>query len=246
MGNLISVIIPTLNESIRIQELLTPLVERPGVEVIVVDASSPDGTAEIARRLGVRVLSTVANRAVQMNEGSRLARGDILIFLHGDTRLPANFESHVHDILKRPGVAAGAFRLAIDGIEWGFRLVELFANLRSRWLGAPYGDQALFVRSDVFAKLGRFPEMPIMEDFEFVRRARRLGRIELAPVPALTSARRWKKLGIFRTTILNWWIVVAYYGGVSPERLRSWYRGAPSTAAGQVQSRDAKLPNPNS
>ncbi len=245
LGKLISVIIPTLNESPRIREVLTPLLGRPGVEVIVVDASSPDGTADIARGLGVRVLSTHANRAFQMNEGSRAASGEILVFLHADTRLPDDFASRVRAISERPGVAAGAFRLRIDGPDWGFRVVELFANLRSRILGSPYGDQAIFAKTEVFTKLGRFPEIAIMEDFEFVRRARRVGKIEIASSAAVTSARRWKRLGIVRTTILNWWIVVAYCGGVSPERLRAWYRGRPSTAA-QVPAGEAELPTPNS
>ncbi len=245
MGNLISVIIPTFNESKRIQELLAPLLGQPGIEVIVVDANSPDGTADRARRLGVRVLSTHPNRAFQMNEGSRAARGEFLVFLHGDTRLPLDFAGQVVAILQRSGVAAGAFRLGIDGQGWGFRVVELFANLRSRIFGAPYGDQAIFVRRDVFISLGRFPEIPIMEDFEFIRRARRVGKIEIARRCAVTSARRWRKLGIVRTTILNWWIVLAYYAGVSPARLRVWYRGTAPPAA-QLAGRDRKLPTPNS
>jgi len=245
LGELISVIIPTFNESERLESVLSPLLGLPEIEIIVVDGASSDGTAEVARRLGVRVLTTRPSRALQMNAGSRGAAGEILLFLHGDTRLPGDFARQVRAICARPGVSAGAFRLAIDGHGWAFRWIETFANLRSRFLQSPYGDQAIFVRSGTFFKLGGFPVMPIMEDFEFVRRARRLGRIAIAPSSAVTSARRWKKLGVLKTTLLNWGIVLAYFAGVPPKRLKGWYRRQPEASNSQLPASRSKLPTAN-
>jgi rSAM/selenodomain-associated transferase 2 len=159
-----------------------------------------------------------------MNAGAALASGDILLFLHADTRLSEGFEDHVQDALAGPGVAAGAFKLKIDSNTRGLRLTERVANWRSRTLQMPYGDQALFLKKEVFWGLEGFPPFPIMEDFELVRRLRRRGRIELAPGWATTSARRWQQVGVTRTWLLNQLVVTAYLCGVSTHRLARWYR----------------------
>ncbi len=223
MSQPISIIIPTLDEAARIQSVLRPLVGLDGVEVIVVDGGSQDGTPALAAEAGARVLSSERGRARQMNAGRRAAGGDLLIFLHGDTVPPADFLERARRVVDLPGVAAGAFRLRIDGAGLGFRIIETVANLRSRFLRTPYGDQILFLKADVFDRVGGFPELPIMEDFEFVRRLARLGRIAIAPAAVSTSARRWEKLGLVKTTLLNWAIVLAYLAGVRPERLAAWY-----------------------
>jgi rSAM/selenodomain-associated transferase 2 len=158
-----------------------------------------------------------------MNCGARAATGDALVFVHADTRLPERFDEHVRATLARPDVAAGAFELAIDAPQRGLRFVERIANWRSRHLAKPYGDQCLFLGAALFRRVGGFPEIPIMDDFEMVRRLQRSGRIEIVPVPATASARRWQRLGVWRTTLINQAIIMGYYAGVTPARLAHWY-----------------------
>ena len=221
----LSVVIPALNEAGQIAETLSALARSSNVEIIVVDGGSADGTIAVARAADVRVLEARPPRSIQMNVGAAAAGGDLLLFLHADTRLPAGFEAQVRQMLARPRVAAGAFRLRIDGSLRGLRTIEAVANLRSRLLQMPYGDQALFMRRSLFWDLGAFPPIPIMEDFELVRRLKRRGRIALAPGCAETSARRWLRLGAVKTWLVNQCVIAAYCAGVSPQRLAAWYRG---------------------
>ncbi len=225
----ISIIIPTLNEGDNIAETLASTQGVPDVEVIVVDGGSQDKTVEIARSFGTKVVNTPPERAGQMNAGAAEATGDVLLFLHGDTRLPQRFDHYIYQTLARPGVVAGAFQLGVDGDLFGLRFLEKLVNLRSRRLQFPYGDQALFLGADLFWEIGGFPNMQIMEDFEMVRRLRRLGRIVTAPVSILTSARRWEKIGIVRATLINYTLPLAFYLGVSPSRLARWYGRGKST-----------------
>jgi len=148
------------------------------------------------------------------------------LFLHADTRLPEGFDAHVRRALGQPRVVAGAFRLRIDGPQRTLRLIECGVNLRSRCLQMPYGDQALFLKAETFRTVGGFPELPIMEDFELVRRLRRHGRIAIADAAVTTSARRWNAFGALRTTWTNQMVIIGYYLGVSPGRLaRQYCRG---------------------
>ena len=230
----ISVIIPTLNEAACLDETLRPLLGASNVETIVVDGNSHDGTGEIAAAHGVVVLEGSPGRARQMNAAAAAATGSALVFLHADSRLPEGFDAHVRRILARPGVIAGAFRLRIDGSRGSLRLIQRMATLRARYLRMPYGDQALFLRRDVFEQMGGFPELPIMEDYELVRRLRRRGRIAIAEAPVITSSRRWNALGPWRTTWINQKIVLGYHLGISPRRLARWYHGGyPSRVLGQ-------------
>lgn len=235
----ISVVIPTLNEAECLSQSLYPLNEAPNVEAIVVDGGSSDATVELAHRAGCRVVHSPPGRARQMNRGAGAATGAILLFLHADTVLPAGFEEHVRRALRQPGVCAGAFRMRIAGPGRALRWIERGVNLRSRLLQMPYGDQGLFMTAEVFHTLGGFPDLAIMDDYELVRRLRRLGRIALLPVSATTSGRRWQALGAWRTTWINQKVIAGYLLGVPPERLLRWYRGEdrqpgstnPSTAA---------------
>ncbi len=226
----ISIIIPVLNEAATIQETLTKLQEAKNIEAIVVDGGSRDETVAIAKRCGVskvapvKVISTAAGRARQMNAGAGIATGDILLFLHADTLLPSNFETSVRQALQNAGTVAGAFELQIDAQLQGLRIVEKMVNWRSRFLSMPYGDQAIFLRTAVFHEIGGFPDLPIMEDFELMLKLRRQGQIAIVSAPALTSGRRWQKLGVMKTTLINQLIIAGYFLGVPPAQLVRWYR----------------------
>lgn len=224
----ISIIIPVLNEAANLAKTLTFVQCSSNMaadgEVIVVDGGSWDTTVEIAKELGVQVVFSAPGRAQQMNAGAAIAQGAVLVFLHGDTRLPLNYPTLIHQTLEQPDVVAGAFDLAIDGTGWKFRWVEWGVRQRSRWLQLPYGDQAIFLTKQVFHAVGEFPELPIMEDFVLVRRLQQLGRIAIAPAAVLTSSRRWQKLGILKTTLINQLILIGYGLGISPQRLAHWYR----------------------
>lgn len=222
----ISVIIPVLNEANSIQRLLQQIrhQQEDAIELIVVDGGSQDNTVALARAEGAIVISTAQGRATQMNGGATVALGEILLFLHADTTLPPNFATLVQTTLAQPGVVAGAFELRIDGKEWGLRLIEWGVKWRSTLLQLPYGDQAIFLKAKTFEQIGGFSLLPIMEDFELIGRLRRLGEIATVPVAVITSARRWQKLGIFKTTLINQLVILAYFLGVAPTNLADLYR----------------------
>jgi rSAM/selenodomain-associated transferase 2 len=228
----ISIIIPVLNEAATIQETLTRFEKASEVEVIVVDGGSRDDTVAIAMRVGkaiakslrIEVISAAAGRARQMNAGAAVASGDILLFLHADTHLPTSFDTLVRQALQNAGTVAGAFELRIDAQLRGLRLVEKMVNMRSHFLSMPYGDQAIFLKAATFHDLGGFPDLPIMEDFELMLALRRQGRITIVPAPVVTSGRRWQKLGVVKTTLINQLIIAGYFLGVPPAQLVRWYR----------------------
>lgn len=223
-AGLLSVVIPTLNEADQLEATLSPILHRPNCEIIIADGGSTDGTVDLARKLGCRVIAANRGRGRQMNAGAALARGEHLLFLHADTQLPGNFHEEIHAIFNT-GAIAGAFRLRIDQTGWGLRLVEWGTNLRAKYLQRPYGDQGLFLRSEDFFRLEGFKNWPLMEDFELCRRLRRHGRIRIASTAVRTSARRWTKLGVCRTTLINQLCLAGFRLGITPERLASWYSG---------------------
>ena len=222
--NTISIIIPTFNEAANIENAIASTQPSTNVELIIVDGGSQDNTVNIAQSLGVKVILSAPGRAVQMNAGAMAATGDILLFLHADTCLPAGFDKMVRNALQQPKTVAGAFALRIDAPNLALRWVEKGVNWRSHFFQMPYGDQAIFLTTEIFQKIGNFPELPIMEDFELIRRLKRIGKIAIIPVPIITSARRWLKKGVLQTTLLNQIVIIAYFLGVSPERIRCWYR----------------------
>ncbi len=221
----ISVIIPTLNE----EQCVGAAVVRAAAayEVIVTDGGSSDGTVAVATTHGARVVTSAPGRGRQMNRGAAEAAGDTLLFLHADTLLPGGFETHVARVLSG-GACAGAFRLQIDSPQWSLRVIERAVNVRSRVFGMPYGDQALFLRAAIFGELGGYADIAAMEDFDLVRRLRRRGRIEVAEACVVTSARRWLRCGVIRTTVLNQALVLAWLGGVSADRIARWRFGEES------------------
>jgi len=220
----ISIIIPALNEAETIAETLYHLKSGGHLEVIVADGGSQDDTVRLARDHGAKVIHSKPGKAAQMNAGAAAASGNILVFLHADTLLPGEFSEQIGATLNQSGVAAGAFRLKINSRAAGIRIIEGTANLRSRFLRLPYGDQALFMKKSLFEEIGGFPDLPIMEDFILVRRLKRKGKIVMLPAAVVTSPRRWLHLGVLRTWLINQLIVIAYYLGARPERLTRLYR----------------------
>ena len=223
----LAVIIPTLNEAACIAQTVHCVFDRAGevaVGCIIADGGSSDATCDIAVAAGARVVMHAGGRGAQQNAGAAIADAPVLLFLHADCIPPQAYAEIILSVLAQPTIAIAAFRLAIDAPGWPLRLVEAGANLRSRWLGLPYGDQGLAMRASDFAAWGGFPDQPIMEDYALVRQAGRLGRIALMPAPARVSARRWQKLGVLRTTLTNQSMLVGHALGVSSQRLARWYR----------------------
>jgi len=229
----LSVVIPVRNEA-RTLPLRVPSLRQAGCEVIVADGGSDDGTPQVARELGCRVVLTRPVRGLQLNAGGALARGEWLLFLHADTRLPASFRTDIAETLAG-GAILGAFRLCIDAPGWGLRGVAWGANLRSRWLQLPYGDQGLFLRTETFHRLGGFRPWPLLEDLEFCQRMKQHGPIALAPNAVHTSARRWQHLGVGRTTLINQLVLLRYWWGESPESLAAFYRRQKGTVSAKAR-----------
>ncbi len=218
----VAVVVPTLNEADRLPSQLAALTEVAD-EVVVSDGGSDDGTVEVAREWKVRCLHARRGRGPQMNRGAAATRADVLLFLHADTRLPSGAVDAVRQAIGT-GAVGGGFLVRFDLDTPLFRLGAKLVNLRTRWTRIPLGDQAQFVRRDAFADLGGFPDWPILEDLDLMRRLRRRGRIALVPRPVVTSARRYTHHGTFRTIANNWWIWLLFFLGVSPERLAARYR----------------------
>lgn len=204
---LVSVIVPTFNEGKATLDHLAPLRDDPAVEVIIVDAK------EVGR----------ANRAYQMNRGACQARGEVLVFLHADTKINLQDLWIIHQALKEDqDLVGGAFRFVLDSVSWKARVVEWGVRLREWIFRLPYGDQALFVRRSVFEEIGGYPEVPLLEDVLLVRAIKKRGRLLFYPRPAITSARRWEKQGYLKTTLVNWTTMILWRFGVSLETLASF------------------------
>ena len=218
----IAIIIPTLNEEKRIP-LLKQLLPQV-TEVIVVDGGSNDKTVQIATDIGLSVLHCSNGRGAQLNTGAAAAQSSILLFLHADTSLPMEFPKRINDCLQQHNTVAGAFSLGTKDNSFLLKMICLGANIRSRLLQLPYGDQSLFIRKTDFESLGGFPELPIMEDYIFVQMAKQKGKVRTLPQTVITSARRWQKLGAVKTTVINQLVILGYRFGVSPEKLASFYR----------------------
>jgi rSAM/selenodomain-associated transferase 2 len=223
----LAIIVPVLNEGAGIEAALAALapLQARGARVIVVDGGSRDDSAGRAAQHADFMLSSAAGRAVQMNAGATSVAAqaaDVLLFLHADTRLPPDADALIDAALA--GHAWGRFDVRIEGRHPLLPLVAALMNRRSRWSGIATGDQAIFVRRDRFDALGGFAPLPLMEDIEFCRRARRLSPPACIAQPAVTSGRRWERHGVWRTIFLMWRLRAAYWLGADPARLARRYR----------------------
>jgi rSAM/selenodomain-associated transferase 2 len=221
----LSIIIPVLDEGEGITATLDSLAELRslGVEVIVVDGGSRDATVQRARLRADAVISAPRGRAVQMNAGAEKAAGDVLLFLHADTRLPAAAEHVVLNELARSGRAWGRFDVDIEGAHPLLRVIAFCMNMRSRMTGIATGDQAIFVRRDAFQAAGEFPPIALMEDIALCKRLKRIGRPLCLRERVVTSGRRWERNGIVFTIFLMWRLRLAYLFGADPGKLAQRY-----------------------
>lgn len=223
---LLSVIVPTLDEEAALPAALDHLAGLAGRwEAIVADGGSRDATLGIARshRAVDAVVEAAGGRARQLNAGAARARGELLVFLHADSRLPGEAYATLRAALADPEAEGGAFALRFDGADRFSRVLGAWYAVQRR-LGIYYGDATLWVRPAVFAALGGFRALPIMDDYDFVRRLERRGRARCLPGPATTSARRWRALGI-RRTVASWLVIRwLYVAGVPAGRLARLYR----------------------
>jgi len=221
----LSIVMPALNEAAVIEATLHSLqpLRARGVELVLADGGSSDGTAERAAPGVDAVVASPRGRALQMNAGAAAARSDVLLFLHADTRLPPLADVRVLQALA--GAACwGRFDVRIEGRPWMLRVVGTLMNLRSRWSGIATGDQAIFVTRSAFDRVGGFPVQPLMEDIEISRRLKRLGRPACLRTRVRTSGRRWEQRGVWRTIVLMWRLRWRYWRGESAARLAQAYR----------------------
>ena len=221
----ISIIIPVLDEAANIitaLRALAPLRAR-GVEIIVVDGGSADNTAALSTPLADRVVTSVPGRAMQMNGGAAISRGDVLLFLHADTRLPADADRLILERLAQSRRVWGRFDVTIEGRHPLLPLVAVSMNARSRLTGIATGDQAMFVTRAAFAAAGGFPEIALMEDIAFARSLKRMSRPLCLRARVTTSGRRREQRGVLRTILLMWRLRLAFFFGADPQELARRY-----------------------
>jgi rSAM/selenodomain-associated transferase 2 len=221
----LSIIIPVLDEAAGIAEALAALApfRTRGAEVVVVDGGSRDGTLEAARPLADLVVTAPRGRGSQMNAGAAAARGDALIFLHADTRLPPDADRLVLDVFAHSKRAWGRFDVTIAGRSPSLRLVAAMMNWRSRVTGIATGDQAMFMTRAAFAQAGGFPDIPLMEDIAMSRRLKAIGPPACLAPRATTSGRRWDRDGVVRTIFMMWRLRLTFFLGAEPAQLARQY-----------------------
>jgi len=220
----VSVIVPVFNEVSALPRFLDEI-QTLAAEVIFVDGGSSDGTSTLLRDAGRRCLSTAPCRSTQMNAGARAASGDILLFLHADTRLPRGGLAAATDAV-RDGAVGGFFDIHLASQRALLRLVGRLISLRSRVTGVGTGDQAIFTTRAAFDHLGGYATLPLFEDVDLCRRLKRLGRVVSIDLPVETSARRWERHGAWRTIVRMWALRLLYYGGVDVHVLARHYEAA--------------------
>jgi len=223
----ISIVIPVLDEAACINRTIDHLLKSDcgsGCEIIVVDGDPQGATIGVIDCNRVKKMLGPRGRGLQMNQGAAQAAGHLLLFLHADTTLPVGAFGWIRRATSQKGIVCGAFRLGIQSRKKYFRLIETIANIRTRVSRIPYGDQAIFIRTAFFHRIGGFKNIPIMEDVDLMRRIKKMGRqVALLPQKVQTSPRRWEKEGIVTCTMRNWTIRMLYLLGASPHRLAKVY-----------------------
>ncbi len=222
----VSIIIPVWNEEKNIAKSLQTLqsLRLLGHEVIVVDAGSSDNTPVIAHPFVDRlIIIKKKERATQQNIGAKQAKNNILLFLHADTLLPENAITLIQQAIHKKYVW-GRFNVCFTHSAWIFRIIATLMNWRSCLTGIATGDQGIFVQRDVFLQLGGFAKIPLMEDIELSQRLKSLTRPSCLKASVLTSSRRWEQQGVIKTILLMWGLRLAYFMGVSPQRLSQYYK----------------------
>ena len=219
----LSVVIPALDEASQIGAAIASAAAE-GVEILVVDGGSDDGTPDKAREAGATVIETFPGRARQLGIGAETARGDVILLLHADTRLPDGWDDAVRRAVSDPRVVGGAFSFRFAESAPSLRLIEWGVRLRQALFALPYGDQALFMRRSVLEEIGGVPQVPIMEDLDLVRALKARGRLVQLRAAAVTSSRRYRENGTFRTALRNGLAAVAWALGLERERVAAWYR----------------------
>lgn len=218
----LSVIVPTLDEERALGATLEHLAALDA-DIVVSDGGSRDRTAEIAAGFAVTWVAGRPGRGVQLNRGAAAARGQVLLFVHADTRLPGGARALIERAIDS-GAVGGGFEVRFVGEAPLMALGSRLASLRTRWTRLPLGDQAQFVRRDRFVGLGGFRDWPILEDLDLMRRLKRVGPVEVLPTPVETSDRRFAQRGILRTLSVNYTIWALYGLGVHPGKLARLYR----------------------
>ena len=220
----LAIVIPVLDEAPRIGDLLREMqpLRQAGVELVVADGGSRDGTPQIATVFADAVIDAPRGRGPQMNAGARASHSDVLLFLHADTVLPPNALDAVMTAIDA-GAHWGRFDVRIDGRHPLLRVVERMMNWRSRLSGIATGDQAIFVRRELFERVGGFPDLPLMEDIRLSALLKRVAAPACLAEKVATSARRWEQHGVLRTILLMWWLRAAFFCGTDPARLARQY-----------------------
>ena len=217
----VSIIIPVYNEASQLHQNLKKLFElaqNPDIEVILSDGGSTDNSLAIASHYPCKILNSETGRSRQMNAASDHANGEYLLFLHADSSLPENWLEQLKKSQKW-----GFFPVKLNGQHWLYRLIEAAINLRSRITRVATGDQGLYFKRSFFDELNGFPDIPIMEDIAISKRARKISRPSIGRLPVITSSRRWEQNGIVKTVFLMWGLRLAYWLGISPNRLNRLY-----------------------
>lgn len=219
-------VVPLLNEAVTLPQLLQDLRQCEADELVLVDGGSSDKTQQILQESGLRWLTSGPGRGAQMNTGARVCESEIILFLHADTVISSSHIGILRELAAEPAYMGGRFDVRLSGAHLALRVIEWFINLRSRLSSISTGDQAMFVRRDVFKTMGGFSDIPLMEDIDLARRLKRLGKVACLPQKVCTSSRRWEQHGFVRTVLLMWRMRLLYWLGVSPAKLAAMYREA--------------------
>jgi len=234
---MISIIVPTRNEGVEIVERFRQFCGRADAELLVADRGGSLETPRAFEAIGAAVLTLSGNRGSRLAEAAARARGDVLLFLHADSRAPDDAIGLVRRAVEG-GAAAGAFSLAYEGSSPALLWIAWWANLRSRLFKLPFGDQGIFCRRDAYERAGGFRDLPICDDVDLVRRLARMGRFVILPEKTATSPRRYRERGAMRQVLRNWRVLAGYYLGVSPATLERWYNAGGRRNTGDQDDRE--------